>query len=112
MSFSQGTFAGSLVHNKEHNPYRISTVQNVNDTVDNAQEGDHHQFVPATEGAAITGSGVVAKAEQRPDDHSRHIHHRCYDVMDDHNLVKGEGKYQRHLSNGEQDYKDGEGEAQ
>lgn len=111
VSCSQGMFA-LLVHKKEHHPYGISAVQNVNDTVHDAYDSDHHQFVPATDGAAVTGPGVVVEAEQRPDDHGRHVHHRCYDVMDDHDLVKGEGKFQRHLSNGEQDYKDGEDEAQ
>lgn len=90
----------------------MSAVHNVNDAVDHAHEGDHHQFVPAAERAALAGPGAVAKAEQRPDDHGRHVHRRCYDVMDDHKLVEGEGKYQRHPCNGEQDDEDGEGEAQ
>lgn len=62
--------------------------------------------------ATGTGSLTGAEAIQWPDHHSCHIHHCCQNIIDDHQLFKGEWEKGGQLSEGEQDYEDGKDEAQ
>lgn len=97
---------------EEHKAHRIDSVQDVNNTVEDCHGCDNHQFIPFRVSWLVVGCVLGVEAIQWPDHHSCYIHHCCQNVVDDHQLFKGEWKKRGQPSEAEHNYGDGKDEAQ